>query len=174
LSVAGCCNGNGMKVPVTTVLLIALAAALPARAQLSQKKQSTQPRQIVFVCEHGAALSVVSAAYFNKLAQEQHLEWHGVARGVTPQEALSASAEAGLKKDGVKSEVVKPTGLSQEEFSRADYVVTFLPIPEQYAIHAPTENWNDVTWGPNAYERARDGILKHMQQLLDTLKAKTH
>jgi len=39
----------------------------------------------VFICEHGAAKSVIAAAYFNKLAAERHLNFHAIARGLTPQ-----------------------------------------------------------------------------------------
>jgi len=62
-----------------------------------QNQNQSAPREVVFVCEHGAALSVVSAAYFNKLAQEQHLGFHAVSRGVTPQEELSPQASAGAE-----------------------------------------------------------------------------
>ena len=36
--------------------------------------QAPQPApEAVFVCEHGAAKSVIATAYFNKLAAERHL-----------------------------------------------------------------------------------------------------
>ena len=127
----------------------------------------------MFVCEHGAALSVVSAAYFNKLAKEQHLGFRAVPRGVTPQEDLSPQAIAGLKHDGLAPEIQKPLGLSQAELGNAHRVITFSPIPEQYASQTPVENWSDVTWGPGSYEKSRDAILKHMQELLTPLKAET-
>ena len=44
-----------------------------ARPQLSTR--------VVFVCEHGAALSVVSAAYFNKIAKEEDLNLHALLVG---------------------------------------------------------------------------------------------
>ena len=127
----------------------------------------------MFVCEHGAALSVVSAAYFNKLAKEQHLGFRAVPRGVTPQEDLSPQAIAGLKHDGLAPEIQKPLGLSQAELGNAHRVITFSPIPEQYASQTPVENWSDVTWGPGSYEKSRDAILKHMQEVLTRLKAET-
>jgi hypothetical protein len=55
----------------------------------------------------------------------------------------------------------------------AHRVITFSPIPEQYASQTPVENWSDVTWGPGSYEKSRDAILKHMQELLTPLKAET-
>jgi arsenate reductase (thioredoxin) len=154
------------------VLLMAFFVGEMASGQNQTTNQSA-PREVVFVCEHGAALSVVSAAYFNKLTQEQHLGFHAVPRGVTPQENLSPQASAGLKNDGLAPESEKPLGLSKTELGGADRVVTFFPIPEKYATKAPVENWNDVTWGPGSYEKSRDAILRHLQELLTRLKAET-
>jgi len=151
------------------LLSLALFAGEMASGQ-GQTASESAPQEVVFVCEHGAALSVVSAAYFNKFAKEQHRGFHAVPRGVTPQETLSPQATAGLKKDGLEPEIQKPLGLSQAELSNADRVVTFFPIPEKYATKTPLENWSDVTWGPGTYDKSRDAILKHMQELLRQLK----
>jgi hypothetical protein len=35
----------------------------------------THPKQVVFVCEHGAGRSVIAAAWFNKLAGEKQLPY---------------------------------------------------------------------------------------------------
>ena len=51
-----------------------------------------RPDEVVFVCEHGAAKSVVAAQYFNKLAGERGLAVRAVARGAEPQADLSVSA----------------------------------------------------------------------------------
>ena len=47
-----------------------------------------QNSKIVFVCEHGAAKSVIAVAYFNKLASEAKLEFHAIARGTNPDPEL--------------------------------------------------------------------------------------
>jgi arsenate reductase len=41
-----------------------------------------QNKKVVFVCEHGAAKSVIAAAYFNKLAKERNLPYEAVCRGM--------------------------------------------------------------------------------------------
>jgi arsenate reductase (thioredoxin) len=154
----------------TLTVSIVLLLSSVALAQSPTEQSASPARQIVFVCEHGAALSVVSAAYFNKAAREQHLNWHAVARGVTPQENLSVSAEAGLKKDGVPSEVVKPQAVTQADLDHADYVVTFLPLPDGLVVRSPIEKWYDVKWTPSDYGNTRDEILKHLQQLVPKLR----
>ena len=150
--------------------LIAATAVCQAQATPNQIRPGT--RNIVFVCEHGAALSVVSAAYFNKIARDQHLNWHAVARGVTPQENLSVAAAAGLKKDGVATEVAKPQAVTQDDLDHADYVVTFLPLPNSLIVKSPIEGWEDVQWNSSEYEKVRDAILKHLDKLLPTITAR--
>ena len=45
---------------------------------------STSAPAVVFVCEHGAAKSVVATAYFNKLAAERNLPFRATFRGTVP------------------------------------------------------------------------------------------
>lgn len=151
------------------VLLLALLVGKIAGAQ--NQTNDTAQHEVVFICEHGAALSLVSATYFNKLAKEQQLGLHAVARGATPQEGLSLQATAGLMQDGLAPEIQKPLGLSLAELGEAYRVVTFFPIPTEYALKTPAENWSDVTWGPGSYEKSRDAILTHIQELLVRLKS---
>jgi hypothetical protein len=127
--------------------------------------------EIVFVCEHGAALSVVSAAYFNKIAKEEHLNLHAIARGTDPQEHISVSAREGLNSDGVSFETKRPQGLSGKDAAHARRIVTFTPLPDKYSGLAPIEFWNDVPQTSANYGRARDAILKHLRELVRQLKS---
>src|ERR1051326_8439723 len=77
--------------------MIRLIAALTL---LLVQPASTSP-SVVFVCEHGAAKSVIATAYFNKLAAERGLPYRATFRGTSPQDALSVRAVAGLKEDGI-------------------------------------------------------------------------
>ena len=56
---------------------------------------------IVFVCEHGAAKSIIAAAYFNQLAAEMGSDLRAVARGTDPDPELSPQAIKGLSEDGL-------------------------------------------------------------------------
>jgi len=44
-------------------------------------KQHKAPKEVVFVCTHGAARSPIAAAYFDKLAKENDLNFQAVFRG---------------------------------------------------------------------------------------------
>jgi hypothetical protein len=68
-----------------------------------------QNKRVVFVCEHGAAKSVIAAAYFNKMAKERNLKYEAICRGNFPDSAVSQSAKQGLIQDRLLDESVQPT-----------------------------------------------------------------
>jgi pyruvate/2-oxoglutarate dehydrogenase complex dihydrolipoamide acyltransferase (E2) component len=67
------------------------------------RKETEQTPVIVFVCEHGAAKSVMAAAHFNKLARERGLNLRAVARGTSPDKEIAPKAALGLQADGLTS-----------------------------------------------------------------------
>src|SRR6184192_3905741 len=80
---------------------------------------------VVFVCEHGAAKSVVAAAHFNRLAISRGLDVRAIARGVEPQAELAPSAVNGLRAEGMTLPIDIPTKLSAEDVEHATRVVAF-------------------------------------------------
>ena len=157
-----------MKICLAFTLLLVTAADCQVPRDRNGMKHSTR---IVFVCEHGAALSVVSAAYFNKIAREEHLQMHAIARGITPQKGLAVSARDGLKTDGVPFETRKPQALSIKDAAKARRIVAFSSIPSRYMATAPVETWDDVPPTAANYGLARNAILKHLRKLIQKLKA---
>lgn len=150
----------------TRYLGLILAASF-AMAQAAP--QAAPPKTIVFLCEHGAAKSVIAAAYFNQFAAERHLPFHAIARGTTPQEQLSQSAVAGLKQDGVAFPSDKPKLLSADDARKAVRVVAFCPVPDSLA-RKQVEHY-DVPAPADGYDKSRDEILKHVRALIDQLAA---
>jgi arsenate reductase len=155
-----------------TLFLIAMtASAKPAGAQTRKAGgHSVNRSAVVFVCEHGAALSVVSAAYFNQLAREQHLNLHAVARGAAPQKDISVSASAGLKADGVPFETKRPQALAPKDAAHALRIIAFCPLPVKYSGMAHVETWDGVPATSVNYGLARDAILEHLKELIRQLK----
>jgi arsenate reductase (thioredoxin) len=147
--------------------LLLLAASLPAQ---TTPAKTAPPKTVVFLCEHGAAKSVIAAAYFNKLAAERHLPFQAIARGTTPQEDLSKSAVEGLRKDGLTVPEEKPRLLSPADTKRAVRVVAFCPVPDSVAKTKPVDRF-DVPAPSDGYDKSRDEILKHVRDLIDQLAA---
>src|SRR2546425_684846 len=102
--------------------IFALAAYVLVVGPQSSQTTSTAPPTIVFVCEHGAAKSVIATAYFNKLAAERGLPYRAIFRGTSPQDDLSTRAIAGLHADGVAVPAGKPTSIRSDDITRATHI----------------------------------------------------
>lgn len=122
---------------------------------------------IVFVCEHGAAKSILAAAYFNKLAHEKNLNFHAIARGTNPDQELSPQAVTGLHEDGLIPTESVPRKLSLAEVESAQRVITFCELPLEYQEKAPIELWDDVPPVSEDYKKARQVIIERISHLLN-------
>jgi len=125
----------------------------------------SQDRLIVFVCEHGAAKSIIAAAYFNKFVRERNLELHAIARGTHPDSELSPITVAGLHKDGLTPNEFVPKTLSVADIKSAQQIISFCELPEKYQNQGIIEKWNDVPPVSENYEKARDVIVAKLHQL---------
>ena len=124
---------------------------------------------LVFVCEHGAAKSIIAAAYFNKLARDRHLHLTAVARGTHPDAELSPMAASGLLSDQLSPTESMPTKLSVEDLESAQQVVAFCSLPQECHQKARVEYWDGIPPVSEGYERARDAILAYLKELMDRL-----
>ena len=146
------------------VLIVVLALPLGASAQTSGDPA------IVFVCEHGAAKSVVAATYCNKIARERGLPFRATYRGTDPQADLSKTVLQGLREDGLEPPSDKPSAISQNDVTRATHVFAIcctLPAIAKASVKAA--DWSDVPDG-RGYGPMRDAIVRHVRELLDQLQ----
>ena len=124
---------------------------------------------VVFVCEHGAAKSLIATAYFNKLAAEHGLTARAEFRGIDPQDALSVSAVAGLKADGVAIPPGRPTAIGASDVAAATHIFAIgCTLPAAAAQSGKAQSWDDVPDG-KGYGPMRDAIVRHVNALLDAL-----
>jgi len=130
--------------------------------------EKTPPDLILFVCEHGAAKSVIAAAYFNKLAGERNVNVRAIARGTNPDQKLSQKTIDGLARDGLKSDERKPQKLTDTDNESALQIISFCELPYEDQYKAPIEQWDDVPPVSENYEKARDTIIQRINQLLNT------
>lgn len=124
--------------------------------------------RIVFVCEHGAAKSIIAAAYFNKLAVELGLEVRAVARGTNPDKELSSNAIAGLDEDGLIPTESVPQKLSVEDVESATQIISFCELPQAYGKKV-VEQWDSVPPVSENYEKSRDAIVEIVKQLINNI-----
>lgn len=126
----------------------------------------SQKSVIVFVCEHGAAKSILAAAYFNKFASELGSDLRAIARGTHPDEELSPQTVAGLSKDGLYPPELAPQKLTEADLKNAQRVITFCELPVEYQS-SMVEQWDGVPPVGENYEVARDVIIERIRQFLD-------
>ena len=125
-----------------------------------------QDPMIIFVCEHGAAKSIIAAAYFNKLAEETKSNVRAIARGTHPDSELSPKAITGLRDDGLTPTELAPQKLSLTDVESAERIITFCELPAEYHSKASVEHWDGVPPVSEDYQKARDEIVERINGLL--------
>ena len=128
-----------------------------------------QNKKVVFVCEHGAAKSVIAAAYFNKLAKERNLNYEAVCRGNVPDAEVSPSAKEGLMKDKIFDDAVTPTKLMIDHTVNTERIILFTKLPSDFKTSIKTEDWSNLKDLDGDYQHRREAITKSINSLLDTL-----
>jgi arsenate reductase len=147
-----------------------LVLGLIVSAVVGALTQATGDERIVFVCEHGAAKSVIATAYFNKLAAERGLPDRATYRGANPQAELSVSALKGLREDGIAVPGAKPSPITTGDVTKATHIFAIgCSLPAHAASSGKAESWDDVP-DDQGYAAQRDAIRKHVERLLDQLQ----
>lgn len=150
---------------VDLVLLVGVGVALQAAERPGPVKG-----RVVFVCEHGAAKSVVAAAHFNRLAAERGLPYLAVAKGTDPQQALSPTAVDGLRSDGLEAAAATPERVKVEDLASAARVVSFgCDLSKIAPAGKRIERWDETPPVGENYAAARTAILERVKGLLDEL-----
>jgi arsenate reductase len=144
---------------------------LPAFVWSQRNAGPAPPPIVVFICEHGAAKSVIAAAYFNRLAAERHLNFHALARGTTAQPDLSVSAVTGLQRGNVSFPREKPPNATRQEVQRAVRVVAFCRVPDSLSGAKRLDTF-DVPAPDEGYEASRDAIISRVKALIEELASK--
>ena len=146
------------------LLAFALSATLAA-----QPKAPASPT-ILFVCEHGAAKSVIATAYFNKLAAERGLVYRATFRGTAPQEALSTRTVEGLQADHIPIPNGRPAAIAGTDIAQATHIFAIgCTLPAAAISSGKSADWSDVP-DDQGYAAMRDAIVRHVRTLLDDLQ----
>jgi protein-tyrosine-phosphatase len=151
--------------------LLFLLLGMVAGAQTTQSTPEVNSSTVVFVCEHGAAKSVIAAAHFNRLAAEKGLPYRAVSRGTKPDEVVSPAVKAGLASEGLDVSTWRPKALSDDDIKRAKTVVslaTDLPTTKPI-VKTKLLEWNDVPSMSTNYEAARNAIVKLVSEMVEKL-----
>lgn len=126
----------------------------------------SQKSDIIFVCEHGAAKSILAAAYFNKLASEKRSDLRAIARGTNPDAEISSQTVTGLANDGLQPTESSPQKLTEADVQSAKQVITFCELPVEYHQKTIVEQWDGIPPVSEDYEKARDVIIGCIHEFL--------
>lgn len=165
---AGQTNASRLSA-VVGVLIVAIASV--AAAQSGKSKSEPTASTIVFVCEHGAAKSVIAAAHFNRLAKEKGLPYRAISRGTNPEDVIAPAVRSGLSSEGLDVSSWRPTALSDDDIRRAARIVSFatgLPSAKP-SIKGKLLEWNDVPSVTGNYDAARGAIVRQVEDLVERL-----
>ena len=129
-----------------------------------------QDPPIVFICEHGAAKSVIAAAWFNRFAAQLGISLRAISRGITPDSEFPQNVIDGLVKDGLKPESSAPLPLSDQDLAGAARVITFDQpgVAARLSPAAVAQSWDGLPPVSAGYEAARVAIVARVTQLLET------
>lgn len=135
--------------------------------------QRTQ--HVVFVCEHGAAKSVLAASHFNTVAAQRGLDAVATARGSAPDATIPDAVLNDLASSGTAPCVDVPTAVTDEDLRAADLVVTF----DQPQLMARLQNsgsavaWDALPPVSADLVKARAAIVSRVESLIDSLASVT-
>src|SRR5438046_982452 len=107
--------------------LSALSAILLPFALAAQQDAKPSVPKIVFVCEHGAAKSVIAAKELEKLARERGIQVQAVARGTAPEPEVAPVVRQALKAEGIEVGNMTPIKVKPADLRDATTIVSFGP-----------------------------------------------
>jgi arsenate reductase len=168
-------RGKAMKKTIVclTVWMATSVFTLSVNGQAQDAgKQTEQTPVVIFVCEHGAAKSILSAALFNKLAVERQLNIRAIARGTNPDPEISPKVARGLQADGLVASESAPKKISEADLINARRVITFCALPDDYPGSVRVEDWDSFLPAIEDYGKARDKLAERIGRLLEELKSK--
>jgi protein-tyrosine-phosphatase len=128
---------------------------------------------VVFVCEHGAARSVIAAKYFEQISKQNGLNVKITFRGITPDPTLHEGSRAGLLQDGLHvSQDEKPQALVEEDLKQANLIVTIdCELPAMFDSYIDKlVSYEGVPSIDKDYGTARDTIIRIGEDVLRKLK----
>ena len=128
-------------------------------------------QQVLFLCPHNAAKSVLAAAYFNQLAQQDGLPFLADSAGTEPAAAVSPAVRTMLASDGIDVSSYVPRHVTKEELQTSAYIISMECDTEDLGV-APERVivWSDVPAVSQQPERARAVIRARVERLIAELR----
>lgn len=129
----------------------------------------TDPKEVLFVCTHGAARSPIAAAYFDKIVDEKGLNYKAVFRGTKPDSVLTQGTIEGLHNDDFEINDWKPEAVSEDDIENAYKIVTFDCELPSHVDSSKLVRWDGTPPISKDYNKARNIIKEKVNELIELL-----
>jgi protein-tyrosine-phosphatase len=122
-------------------------------------------RNILFLCQHGGAKSVIAVSHFNRLAAERGLPFVAAAAAVEdPYDAVPAPVAGRLWSEGFDVRALRPHQVTPEQIEASARVITIgCDVPGAH------ERWDDVPAASEDLEGSVAAIRRHVEALAEDL-----
>lgn len=130
------------------------------------------PSTILFLCPHGAAKSVLAAAYFQQFAAQDKLPFQADFAGTEPSVVIAPAVLAFLAEQGLPIPAGLPRRVSTDDLRQAERVIS-LGCERADLPGAPHdwETWDDVPPPSQNLAASSAAIRQHVEHLINQLKA---
>jgi protein-tyrosine-phosphatase len=152
------------------VVVIGGAIGFVVRAEPIREVRAPAP--IVFVCRNGVAMSVWSAAYFNRLAAARNLRERAIARASIPSfTAVPFRMAVALAIDGFRLDGYRPRVISADDVRSAELIVNIdTELPREALASAPSaEIWAGFPPMREQYFASRRVLKARIEALVERL-----
>jgi arsenate reductase len=122
--------------------------------------------QIVFLCPHGAAKSVIAAAYCQQLADQHNVPLRATASGTEPDAEFSPAVLELLRTEGIDVADQRPRRVTPEELAAAARIISLgCDLDDLQTAGRVVEHWDDVPPPSQNLLLARDQIRQGIGSL---------
>lgn len=127
-------------------------------------------RTVVFVCQHGAAKSVLAAALLERRAANHGVPLRVLARGTEPEPQVAPAVAAGLLAEGIDVRAWQPRLVTRDDLAKAWRVVSFGPDLSQLGpAGSLVQVWSNVPAVADGFQAAQAAIAGRLSALLQDL-----
>jgi hypothetical protein len=164
-----------LRMSLGLVFAIVFMIGLVVASRSDPVQDARRPAPVVFVCRNGVAMSVWSAAYFNRLAAERGLRERAVARAAIPSyREVPLRMRFALALDGFRLDGYRPQVVDAADARGAELVVvidTELPPEALVSDGARTELWQGFPPMREQYFPSRAALEEQVESLVARLAA---
>jgi arsenate reductase (thioredoxin) len=125
---------------------------------------------LLFLCPHGAAKSVIAAAYCQQLAAQYGLKVQATSAGTEPSAEVSPAVVELLQAEGINVANHIPQQITTEALMTASLVISLgCDLDNWLPPGTLVERWDDVPLPGQDLAAARNSIRAHVEQLITKL-----